>query len=115
MEDLTMKRLTFGTLASLMCIVFLGAMPEMSFAKDGKWRKRADMPSERWSLAAGVVNQKIYVIGGLADRKVLATIEEYNPLTNRWAKKANMLTAKAVHSTSVVNGKIYVIGGVASR
>ncbi len=82
-------------------------------ASNGEWKKRADMPTERVFLAAGVVNQKIYVIGGLAaDRKVLAAVEEYNPFTNKWTKKAEMPIGRLLpKSASVVNGKIYVIGG----
>ena len=38
------------------------------------------MPTARRWVSAGVVNGKIYVIGGsTADNAVLATVEEYTP------------------------------------
>ncbi len=105
-----MKRKMFGTLASLMYIAFLGAMPSMGFAKEGKWTKKADMPAERYGLSASTVNGKIYAIGGSGFRKRL--VEEYDPVADTWTKKADMPTLPTFwHAASAVNGKIYVIGG----
>jgi len=42
-----------------------------------RWTKKADMPTPRWSCAAGVANGKIYVIGGTT-----ITGHEYAPLTH---------------------------------
>ena len=77
---------------------------------EGTWTKRADMPTARSGLSAGVVDGKIYVIGGGKD-KALSILEEYNPATNTWTEKANMPTPRVILSTSVVDGKIYAIGG----
>ena len=64
-------------------------------------------------LSTSVVNGKIYAIGGItASDKVVSTVEEYNPATDKWEKKSDMPTARAMLSTSVVNGKIYAIGGI---
>ena len=41
--------------------------------------KKADMPTARWGFGTGVVNVKIYVIGGVAVRSV----EEYDPLKKK--------------------------------
>ena len=80
------------------------------------WREKADMPTPRCALATVVVNGKIYAIGGSADtpgklNMPLATIEEYDPVTDKWTKKADMPTSRNSFSASVVDGKIYVIGG----
>ncbi|MBI1929803.1 hypothetical protein HYR99_36830 [Candidatus Poribacteria bacterium] len=109
-----MKRQMFGTLARLMCVAFLGAMPKMGFAEEGKWTKKADMPTPRDSLSTSVVNGKIYAIGGWSKGGPLSTGEEYDPATNQWIKKTDMPTARGGLSTSVVNGKIYAIGGFVS-
>lgn len=50
-------------LAGLMFIGLLG-LPEMSLAKQGRWRKRANMPRARGWLSTSAVNGKIYAIGG---------------------------------------------------
>ncbi len=111
-EDLTMKRKMFGTIASFMFIAFLGAFPKMGFAQEGKWTKKAVMPTPRGGLSTSVVNGKIYAIGGLGGgNNVLSTVEEYDPKTDKWTKKADMPTARLWLSTSAVNEKIYAIGG----
>ncbi len=37
-----MKRQMFGTLASLMCVAFLGALPKMCLAKEGEWNQETE-------------------------------------------------------------------------
>src|SRR6516165_12655563 len=63
-----------------------------------QWKELAPMPTTRGAAAAGVVNGKIYVTGGVASlpgvnengihparaQNVLATVEEYDPATNSW-------------------------------
>jgi len=78
----------------------------------GKWTEKADMPISRVGFAAGSVNGKIYVIGGLSGGfATLQTVEEYDPKADKWVRKTNMPTARIYLSASVVNEKIYVIGG----
>jgi len=85
------------------------------------WTNKADMPTPRWGLSSAVVDGKIYVIGGGTseggpDEKLLAALEEYDPVTNTWTRKDDMPTPRGWMSPSsaVVDGKIYVIGGGAS-
>jgi N-acetylneuraminic acid mutarotase len=88
---------------------------------DFTWTQKADMPTPRWGHTSAVVDGKIYVIGGGTseggpDEKLLATVEEYDPVTNTWTRKDDMPTPRGWMSPSsaVVDGKIYVIGGGAS-
>ena len=79
---------------------------------DGIWTKRADMPTPRWEHYTGVVDGKIYVIGGAGPvYEALGTVEVYDPVSDTWETKSPMPTARQGLSTSVVNGKIYAIGG----
>jgi len=110
-ECLTMKRLSFGILASLMVIVFLGAMTKISFAEEGQWTKKADIPTARINFGTSVVKGKIYAIGGGDFGAPISTVDEYDPETDTWRKKADMPTGRFYFSTSVVNDKIYAIGG----
>jgi hypothetical protein len=63
------------------------------------------MPTARSGLAIGVVNDKIYVVGGGS------TVEEYDSITDRWTTKVSMPDSKSYLAAGVVNGKIYAIGG----
>jgi hypothetical protein len=55
----------------------------------GGWASRAPMPTPRISLAIGVVNNKIYAIGGHGWEvpDCLNVTEEYDPITNTWTTK----------------------------
>ena len=80
------------------------------------WAKRADLPSRRDEVKVAVVRDTIYVIGGFGWPPfglgaVLATIEAYQPKTNRWREKSDMPNSKTDFSTVVVDDKIYLIGG----
>ena len=78
------------------------------------WSRKADMPMSRNAATAGVVDGRIYVIGGVVgdlEGAALSTVHEYDPETDTWMRKANMPTARMWPSSSVLNGKIYVVGG----
>jgi len=83
--------------------------------QEGKWTKRADMPTARYALSVSAVNGKIYAIGGIiGPRQATSIVEEYDPRTNTWTRKADMPTVRAWMATCVVNGKIYAFGGTDS-
>ena len=80
------------------------------------WTKKADMPTARWSPASGVVNGKIYIIGGTVttgagNRQNLKTVEVYDPEMDTWAQGVDMPTARGWLSASLVDGKLYAVGG----
>jgi N-acetylneuraminic acid mutarotase len=80
------------------------------------WIKKPDMPIRRAMAAACVVDDRIYVIGGVIESShetPLKTVNEYVPVTDTWTRKADMPTARMWHSASVVGSRIYVLGGEA--
>lgn len=82
------------------------------YAEDGKWVKKADMPTAKLAPSC-VVEGKIYLVGGMSENpNPLSTLEEYDPTTDKWAKKSDMPTPRGMLSVCALNGKIYAIGGV---
>jgi len=86
--------------------------------KSDTWRERASMPTPRNHTAAGVVDGKIYVIGGrigaafIAPSSNLSNVEAYDPRTDRWSGPlAKMPSGSSVLVTGVYDGQIYVAGG----
>jgi N-acetylneuraminic acid mutarotase len=82
------------------------------------WRERSPMPTPRNHAAIGVVNGKIYVIGGRVGAAFIglasdiAVVEEYDPSTDQWgAPRARMPTARSAIGAGVYDGRIYVAGG----
>ncbi len=80
------------------------------------WSARASMSGARAGMAAAVINNTIYVVGGVAvaggGRSIpLNTVEAYDAVTDTWTTKAPMLTARSAPAAAAVNGTLYVIGG----
>ena len=79
------------------------------------WAAVAPMPTARGMLAAGVVDSKLYAVGGAVMNNggwtVLANVEVYDPATNTWAAVASMPTARKSLASAVVGGKLYALGG----
>jgi N-acetylneuraminic acid mutarotase len=95
----------------------LGTVEEYD-PKTNKWRARASMPTPRNHTAAGVVNGKIYVIGGrlgaafIAASSNLSNVEAYDPATDTWSGPlSKMPTARSGLCAGVYDGRVYVAGG----
>jgi N-acetylneuraminic acid mutarotase len=78
------------------------------------WSVRAPMPTARLAMAAGVVDGKLYVVGGFTNKggeRTLSTVEAYDPTTDAWTTKAPMPTPRMSLAVGVVNGILYAVGG----
>ena len=76
------------------------------------WTARAFMSTPRGSLAAAVVNGKIYAIGGYTlGGDAVPSMEFYDPSTNAWSARASMSAPRAELAAAVINNTIYVLGG----
>ena len=82
------------------------------------WSKKNPMPTPRNHMYAGVVNGKIYVIGGrianpfITVASNLDIVEEYDTMTDQWGpQKTRMPTARSGGGFATYNGKIYCAGG----
>lgn len=78
----------------------------------GSWRSAARMPTRRWGMGAGVIDGRLFVVGGIdASGNILGTLEAYDPAADRWESLPPMPTPRYWLSAGVVNGKLYAIGG----
>jgi len=77
----------------------------------------APLAQARNAAAHGVIDGKLYIVGGRApgirdhDAQRLAGLEIYTPSTNAWEPGPAMPTARSGASGAVLNGKLYVLGG----
>jgi len=83
-----------------------------------KWETRSTMPTARSHMAVGVVNGKIYLIGGRVGSANVTSgsntnvVEVYDPSVDSWgAAGLRMPTARSGHGWATYKGKIYVAGG----
>jgi len=81
------------------------------------WTVVTPMPTPRWRLRLVAAGGYLYAIGGQApDGRALATVERYDPRTNRWSAVRSMREGRAVPGVTVVaDGQrllVVVVGGV---
>jgi kelch-like protein 2/3 len=69
------------------------------------------MLTARFSAAAVVKNNIIYVIGGNGSTLRLKTVESYNPATNSWTTEAPLLVGKSEPSVGLVGTTIVAADG----
>jgi large repetitive protein len=76
------------------------------------WSLLPDMPTARGGATAQVLDNKIYVLGGLdIDGDSLSTVEVYDPLTNQWSSEAPLQTRRDNLGSAVVDDVLHVFGG----
>lgn len=85
----------------------------IGLAQEGRWTKKADMPTTRSGPVTVVVNDKIYAMGGEIKGGYTGNVEEYDPAMDIWVPKASMSTERGYFAGGVVNDTIYAIGGLA--
>ena len=65
------------------------------------WRRLSDMPTARLGIAMGIVNGRIYVIGGSDLVQILSTVEEFTPPS---VESRNWLTGWAYRKRHTIQG-----------
>jgi N-acetylneuraminic acid mutarotase len=82
------------------------------------WEARQTMPTARNHAFIGVVNNKIYVIGGRVGAAFITRasntgiVEEYDPATDQWGPlKASMPNPRSAGASGTYKGRIYTAGG----
>jgi N-acetylneuraminic acid mutarotase len=90
---------------------------EMYDPATNTWQSRSPMPTSRNHAAIGVVNGKIYVLGGrlgavFVNASPTDVVEEYDPATDSWGfAKAKMSMPRSGTAYGSYGGRIYVAGG----
>jgi N-acetylneuraminic acid mutarotase len=81
-----------------------------------QWTSKAPLPVGLHHVGIGVVDRRLYVIGGytksgLSVWSPVATVYAYDPATDRWTERASMPTVRGALSVTEHEGKLYAIGG----
>jgi N-acetylneuraminic acid mutarotase len=74
------------------------------------WTILSSMPTGRSGIAAGVLNNKLYVFGG-EDPRLFSEVEVYDPATDTWQQVAPMRTPRHGIFAAVIGNVIYIPGG----
>jgi hypothetical protein len=81
------------------------------------WSPRANMPGpRRYAFGVGVLDKKIYVVGGF-DSKGFKTdrVEEYDLEDDMWSQRAPLPTSRSHLVVASLGGRLYAVGGKQTR
>ena len=70
----------------------------------------APLAEARYDLAVGVLDGKLYAVGGFCD-SFLGSVERYDPALNAWEAVAPMAAGRNHLPVAVLDGKLYAVGG----
>ena len=80
--------------------------------KMGCWKKISPMISARTSFAVAVLDNEIYVTGGLDEAgEAMARCEKYSPRSDTWAPLPDLNQPRRGHVAEVVEGVVFTLGG----
>jgi N-acetylneuraminic acid mutarotase len=83
----------------------------VSAQRGGTWELGAPMPVARQELATGVLDGRVYVIGGFDENgSSTATVQVYDPITDAWTSAQSLPFAVNHNSAAVADGKLYSFG-----
>lgn len=80
----------------------------------GDWSAKASLPEPQGAMGVGVVDGKIYTMGGLSNSAAVNCVFEYDPVMDQWTDLTAvcpMPTARDHFIAETVDGKIHCIGG----
>jgi N-acetylneuraminic acid mutarotase len=88
-------------------------LSNLAKAQEGEWQAGPAMPTPREKLAACVIENQIYALGGSAgaNQAGMDTVEHFNPASGSWSGRPSIPTPRTSLTASVVDGVCYAIGG----
>src|SRR5206468_12096758 len=95
--------------AALACVATAATAQSSPAVPQGAWSARTPLPAARNEVAAAVVADKIYVLGGSVRETQydLTRNEEYDTVTDRWRERAPMPHGLNHIASVSLNGKVY--------
>nr|XP_039274709.1 kelch-like protein 26 [Styela clava] len=80
-----------------------------------EWLQIASMIKARQSFQLGVLDSRLYAVGGRAHKdETLSHVERYNPSTNKWCEIESISSPRRYVSIATLSGRLYAVGGSGS-
>lgn len=79
-----------------------------------QWRSLPDAPTPRLMTAWTVLDNKIWIMGGLRDGAALQTVESYDPRTGAWQAQPPLPIPLHHAAAAAYRGEVVVLGGASS-
>jgi N-acetylneuraminic acid mutarotase len=75
-----------------------------------RWASAAPMPYKSQGLKAEVVDNRIYLTGGMSWPDFQGTWE-YDPTTDTWTQHADLPSPRTLHASGLIQNRIFAVGG----
>lgn len=82
---------------------------------ESKWKEATGMIVRRQQLGVGVLDNKVYAVGGSDGSLRLSSVECFDPATNFWSFVAPMSTCRSGVGVGMMGGAMYAAGGYDGR
>lgn len=89
-------------------------LPARRMQPAAQWRSLPDAPTPRLMTAWTVLDDKIWVLGGLRDGAALQTVESYDPRTGVWQPQPALPIPLHHAAAATYRGEVVVLGGASS-
>jgi serine/threonine protein kinase/N-acetylneuraminic acid mutarotase len=75
------------------------------------WHSLPDAPTARLMMASAVLNNKIWIMGGLQNGTALTTVESYDPRTGAWQNEPSLPVPLHHAAAATYHGEVVILGG----
>ncbi|OMC20612.1 serine/threonine-protein kinase [Mycobacterium colombiense] len=89
-------------------------LPARRMQPAAQWRSLPDAPTPRLMTAWTVLDDKIWIMGGLRDGAALQTVESYDPRTGVWQPQPALPIPLHHAAAATYRGEVVVLGGASS-
>jgi serine/threonine-protein kinase PknK len=86
-------------------------LPARKIQPASQWRSLPDAPTARLMMAWAVLNDKIWIMGGLRNGVALQTVESYDPRTGAWDTGPSLPIPLHHAAAATYRGEVVVLGG----
>lgn len=86
-------------------------LPARQIQPAAQWRALPDAPTPRLMTAWTVLDDKIWIMGGLRDGVALQTVESYDPRTGAWQAQPSLPMPLHHATAATYRGEVVVLGG----
>ncbi|MEE2853109.1 MAG: kelch repeat-containing protein [Actinomycetota bacterium] len=86
-------------------------LPPRRMQPAAQWRSLPDAPTARLMTAWTVLDDKIWIVGGLRDGVALQTVESYDPRTGIWQPQPALPVPLHHAAAATYRGEVVVLGG----
>jgi serine/threonine-protein kinase PknK len=86
-------------------------LPARKIQPAAQWRSLPDAPTARLMMAWAVLNDKIWIMGGLRNGVALQTVESYDPHTGAWETGPPLPIPLHHAAGTTYRGEVVVLGG----